>query len=113
MCVASDDLQGNQAKVDTTGDDYHLSRVNEKGVAHSRGASQRPIRRRYRASTALYDSTQTKKHLTHPFAKHFKEMPRRDTSHLLNGFVECVSCVDRVLDWIVGVVRGGPEPLHS
>ena len=51
MCVASDDLQANQAKVDTTGDDYHLSRVNEKGVAHGRGASQRPMRRRYRANT--------------------------------------------------------------
>ena len=51
MCVASDDLQANQATFDTTGDKYHLSRVNEKGVAHSRGASQRPIRRRYRADT--------------------------------------------------------------
>jgi hypothetical protein len=51
MCVASDDLQANQAKADTTGDSYHLSRVDEKGVAHGRGASQRPMRRRYRANT--------------------------------------------------------------
>ena len=51
MCVASDDLQANQAKVDTTGDDYHLSRVDKKEVAHGGGASQRPMRRRYRADT--------------------------------------------------------------
>ena len=51
MCVASDDLQANQATFDTTGDDYHLSRVNEKGVAHGCGASQIPTRRRYRADT--------------------------------------------------------------
>ena len=53
MCVASDDLQANQAKVDTTGDDYHLSRVDKKEVAHGGGASQRPMRRRYRADTLV------------------------------------------------------------
>ena len=51
MCVASDDLQANQATFDTTCDKYHLSRVVEKGGAHSRGASQRPMRRRCRANT--------------------------------------------------------------
>ena len=51
MFVASDDLQANQAKVDTTGDDYHLSRVDKKEVAHGGGASQRPMRRRCRADT--------------------------------------------------------------
>ena len=51
MCAASDDLQANQATFDTTCDKYHLSRVVEKGGAHSRGASQRPMRRRCRANT--------------------------------------------------------------
>ena len=51
MCVASDDLQASQAKVDSTCDKHHLSCVNEKGVAHGCGASQMPTRRRYRADT--------------------------------------------------------------